>query len=176
MKGSHLPVVSQASLFREPPQALQLYLGASARRQLPETTSSRAWGSFQTGQKQHFSNPMHRPLSTCMWFFRDLIYFSLKNILIRRGFFPLYFFSPFALSVLSIGRRINLSNLRTPLLASYFLFASSGLFTSKESISNINSLFPMETSTLLPKEELRQAFSCNIHFMHSPISTRLLQT
>lgn len=71
LKGSHLPVVSQASLFRAAlsPPAVP---GASARRQLPETTSSRARGSFQTGQKQHFSSPVHRPLSMCMWFFRDL--------------------------------------------------------------------------------------------------------
>lgn len=72
--------------------------------------------------------------------------------------------------MLSVGRNTVSSNLRTPLLASYLLFASSELFISKESISNINSIFGMETPTLLPKEQLRQAFSYNIHFMHSPIT------
>lgn len=93
--------------FQRAAQSPPAVPGASARRQLPETTSSRAWGSFQTGQKQRFSSPVHKLLSMCMWVFRDLIHFSLKYILIWRGWFCLLYFDVFPLSGSVLGGVLN---------------------------------------------------------------------
>lgn len=134
--------------FREPPRAPSCTWepgqGDSCRR-------PRAVGRLPNRTKAAFFQPSAWPLSMCVQFVRGLVHFVLWTIFKLGGIFYLFiYFSSNFLSVPRAGSDINLCNLRIPLLSSGFPFAPSGLFISKENSSNINSEFPMETSTLLP--------------------------